>query len=206
MQKSYLVQQTTSDKFFVVPISQIRIWTHLQKYNYFMRQEQIHFGTHSTCTISGDQAPHRPPGSPWYPEHKQDLRSLPDTRTLTGDLSPCSGPPYQQLLLQSQTWEPHIGISGLYIDHHLSSNLKTKTQLHGAKCWIGANSLLLTQTCSKASNRVTFPPKYLDRYNPCSQGSKQAAQPVLSTLANAMTMLFVCFTPVRLPGTQKHTC
>lgn len=129
-----------------------------------MRQEQIHFKTHSTCTVSGGQTPYRPllcqspnkrlpcsstlrspawkvraasascsqthkgwsartapalpsqvcsagdtalqsffrpgnsssrgGGSPWHPEHKQDLRSLPDTSILTGGLSPCSVLPY----------------------------------------------------------------------------------------------------------------
>lgn len=51
---------------------------------------------------------------------------------------------------------------------------------------------------------VTFPPRYLDRYNSYSQGSLQAPQPLLSTLANAMTMLLVCFRPVWLLGTQKY--
>lgn len=42
-----------------------------------------------------------------------------------------------------------------------SSHLETKPQPHGASCWIGANSLLLIQTYSKASRGGTFSPNTL---------------------------------------------
>lgn len=189
-----------------------------------MRQEQINFKTHSTCTISGDQAPYRPllcqspnkrvscsltlpssalrvhaasascsqprkgwstrtaralpsrvcsagatplqpffhpgnpsstgGGSPWHPEN--NLGSLPDISSPTGGLSPCSILPYQWLLPQSWTWKPHIGISGLYIDHH---HISKPNHSHMGQ----VAELVRThfQTYSKASRGGTFSPNTL---------------------------------------------